>query len=367
MNAIPNPREEPVPVAAEKPIPAEQSVGLAENEITLAEERTGASVTVCCTARLHLGFFDLEGGLGRRFGSLGLSLDQPLTRLTVRHSETNRVTGPEQERVARYLTLMCDKLGGRDRRGGRDRLHRDSHHAIEVHQAMPPHSGLGSGTQIALAVATALRRLHGWPDDPASDAALLGRGARSGIGIGLFSQGGLVVDGGKGPLAEPPPLLVRAAVPEAWRVLLVLDRDRQGLSGAQERAAFASLGPMDSATAGTICRLVLMQALPALTEQDFPAFGAAISAIQAQVGDYFAPCQGGRFTSPRVGAALALLAAAGASGIGQSSWGPTGFAFAADHNEAQRLAGVLDRSDAMNGLDLLICRVLNRGASVTMT
>jgi beta-RFAP synthase len=326
----------------------------------------GASVTVCCSARLHLGFFDLQGGLGRRFGSLGLSLDQPLTRLTVRRSETTKVTGPEQERVARYLTLMCDQLIC-DQAGGRDREALHGHCAVQVHQAIPPHSGLGSGTQIALAVATALRRLHGRPDDHAGDAALLGRGARSGIGIGLFSQGGLVVDGGKGPLAEPPPLLMRAAVPEAWRVLLVLDRDRQGLSGAQERAAFAALGPMDAAVSGAICRLVLMQALPALAEHDFSAFGAAISAIQAHVGDYFAPCQGGRFTSPRVAAALALLAAAGASGIGQSSWGPTGFAFAASDHEAQRLAEVLHRSDAMNGLDLLICRVLNRGASVMMT
>ncbi len=133
----------------------------------------------------------------------------------------------------RYLTLMCERLG------------LSGHHDVEVRQAMPSHAGLGSGTQLALAVATAVRRLHGCPDDPREDAALLGRGARSGIGIGLFDQGGLVIDGGKGRVAGPPPLLVRYAVPEAWRVLLVLDRDREGLSGSRERAAFASLRPMD--------------------------------------------------------------------------------------------------------------------------
>jgi beta-ribofuranosylaminobenzene 5'-phosphate synthase len=335
----------------------------------LDEERPDVTVTVSCTARLHLGFFDLEGGLGRRFGSIGLSLDQPVTQLVARRSHTTRISGPEHERVASYLTLMCTRLG------------LSEPHEIEVRQAMPPHAGLGSGTQLALAVATAVRRLHGYPDDPRADAAYLERGARSGIGIGLFSQGGLVIDGGRSDRrtdrAEPPPVLARAAIPEAWRVLLVLNRDRQGLSGSRERAAFDALGPMDSAVSGAICRLVLMQALPALAEQDLPAFGAAITAIQEHVGDYFAPSQGGRFASPQVGAALDLLAQAGATGIGQSSWGPTGFAFAASDSEAQRLAGILRNSGVLEAasvgpaggmtkrLDLLICRVLNRGALVT--
>ena len=327
-----------------------------ESPAILGEERRAdAAVTVTCTARLHLGFFDLEGGLGRRFGSIGLSLDQPVTRLVVRRSAVTRVRGPEQERVSRYLAQMCSSL------------ELSGHHAVEIEQAMPPHAGLGSGTQLALAVAAAARRLHGLADDPVGDAAVLGRGARSGIGIGLFSQGGLVIDGGKGASSDPPPLLARAVLPEAWRVLLVLDRNREGLSGSRERAAFDSLGPMDAAVSGAICRLVLMQALPTLAEGNLPGFGSAVTAIQAHVGDYFAPSQGGRFTSPGVGTALRLLAEAGATGIGQSSWGPTGFAFAADEGEARRLSGVLDGSGVMKQLDLLICRVLNRGASVDVT
>jgi beta-ribofuranosylaminobenzene 5'-phosphate synthase len=334
MNAIPNTGEEPAAVPD--------------------EERLDGGVTVSCAARLHLGFFDLEGGLGRRFGSIGLSLDRPVTRIVARRSDTTRVSGPEHERVARYLTVMCSSLG------------LVGQHTIEVREAMPPHAGLGSGTQLALAVAAAVRRLHSLPEDARGDAARLGRGARSGIGIGLFSQGGLVIDGGKGSLEGPPPLLVRTAVPEAWRVLLVLDRDRQGLSGSQERAAFDALEPMDATVSGAICRLVLMQALPALAERDLQNFGAAITAIQGHVGDYFAPIQGGRFTSPDVGAALRLLAEAGATGIGQSSWGPTGFAFAADDREARRLASIVEDSLVTKRLDLLICRVLNRGALVNV-
>ncbi len=345
MKATPN-----LPVA-----PEARSVGGMPEARSLGgmpEARLPGSVTVACAARLHLGFLDLNGGTGRRFGSIGLSLDQPVTRLIARRAAATRISGPEHERIARYLALMRRHLG------------LDIHHEIVMEEAIPPHAGLGSGTQLALAVATAIRRLHGRAADLRGDAGRLERGARSGIGIGLFRHGGLVIDGGKGAGAAPPPLLARARLPAAWRILLVLDRDREGLSGSCERAAFRSLAPMPAAMAGTLCRLVLMQALPALAEQDLPAFGAAIGAIQDHVGDYFAPSQGGRFTSPAVAAALGVLAATGATGIGQSSWGPTGFAFAASPAEAQRLAARLQDSGAAKGLDLLICRGLNHGASV---
>ncbi len=44
------------------------------------------SVTVAAAARLHLGFLDMNGGLGRRFGGLGLAIDRPATRLTIRRA-----------------------------------------------------------------------------------------------------------------------------------------------------------------------------------------------------------------------------------------------------------------------------------------
>ena len=321
------------------------------------------TVSLSCTARLHLGFLDLHGGLGRRFGSIGLSLDRPHTALQLSQAERRSVSGPEAERAGAHLDAMQRHLG------------LDAPLALEMGSAIPAHSGLGSGTQLALLVATAVRRLHGLPDDLHGDALRLGRGARSGVGIGLFRSGGLVVDGG-GPLAGDtrsgdartdgrpgqglPPLLCRLAVPERWRVLLVLDRTSRGLSGAGERAAFAALPPMPEAVSGEICRRVLMQALPAAAEADLGGFGHAITRIQALLGDYFTPAQGGRFTSPAVAGVMAALAAAGAVGVGQSSWGPSGFAFADGDAEAARLHEAVSLPE---GVDLLVCRGLNRGVT----
>jgi beta-RFAP synthase len=306
----------------------------------------GTIVRVAATARLHLGFFDLGAGPGRRFGSLGLALDRPATRLTIAFADHPIVDGEECERARRYLMTLVAAHGF------------SGHHALTVREAIPSHAGLGSGTQLALAIGAGLRALHGLPADPRRDAALLGRGARSGIGIALFQAGGLAVDGGRGHAEQPPPLLARLCVPEDWRVILVLDRARAGLSGAGETAAFAALPAMAEGVSATLCRLALMAVLPALAEDDLAAFGAAITRMQEILGDHFAPAQGGRFTSKAVAAALERLAEAGAVGLGQSSWGPSGFAFARGDQEAARLAA----RAAAPGLEIHVCRPRNHAA-----
>ena len=309
-------------------------------------------VTVTCGARLHLGFLDLNFGLGRGFGSIGMALDAPETRLTLRRAEHTDVRGPERERARRHLDRITEALDLREA------------HELVIDAAMPAHAGLGSGTQLALAVTTAVRRLHGRALELRQDAALLGRGTRSGIGIALFASGGLVVDGGRGVSNLPPPLLARLDVPSDWRVLLLLDPAGTGLSGAGERSAFAALPTMQAATAGELCRVVLMGALPALVEGDLAGFGDAITQLQRKLGDHFAPAQGGRFNSPRVAAALDRLAALGARGLGQSSWGPSGFAFAADPDAAEWLRRRIAPADDRIGVT--ICRARNRGADVVV-
>jgi beta-ribofuranosylaminobenzene 5'-phosphate synthase len=312
-----------------------------------------AQVSVAATARLHLGFLDMNGGLGRKFGGLGLSLDEPATRLTLTKAAGNSVSGPESARAAQLLEKAQAALAPQAR------------HALAVHEAIPAHSGFGSGTQLALAVAAALRRLEGLAHDPAADAALMSRGARSGLGAGLFVKGGVVVDGGRGPLTRTPPVVARAEFPDEWRVLLVRDPTNVGLHGADERDAFVALPPSSEAESGELCRLVLMQALPALAERDLGAFGAAVARMQEIVGDYFAPRQGGRrFASAKVEEAIARLTREGATGGGQTSWGPTGFAFAESEAAARALMARAETEARASGLEISIRKGLNRGARI---
>jgi len=302
---------------------------------------------------LHLGFLDLDGGLGRRFGGIGVAISDLETRIMIESAPTMLIAGPESERVERYLGMMRRDLG----LGGAYR--------VDVLDAVPAHAGLGSGTQLALAVAAGVRRLHGIPLDVAGDAIRLDRGARSGVGVGLFEQGGLVLDGGRGPALRPAPVIARLPIPDRWCILLVLDPLRQGKHGVAESAAFEALPRFSGELAAHLCRLVVMQALPSAAEHDLAGFGSAITEMQQKLGDYYAPAQGGsRFMSPDVGAVIDALAQAGATGVGQSSWGPTGFAFAPSRADAERLAALARRHPSARALDIRICVGLNRGAEL---
>ena len=65
-------------------------------------------VRIAAHARLHLGFLDLEGGLGRRFGGLGLGLEGPATRLRLARAQSLSVAGEEAKRAKAYLMTLCE-------------------------------------------------------------------------------------------------------------------------------------------------------------------------------------------------------------------------------------------------------------------
>ncbi len=263
-----------------------------------AERQAERCVEVEAPARLHLGFLDPAGTLGRPFGSLGLTVDAPQTRLSLRAARRGDVAavsadagvpGTEVERAARHLQAMQQRTGLADRA-----LH------LSLHETLPAHAGLGSGTQLALAVGRAFCRWHGLDLPTATLAAWLGRGLRSGVGIAGFDAGGLLLDGGPLPGGAPAPLLARVALPAAWRVLLITDPGCRGLSGAAEVAALASLPPLGRAQAAQICHETLMRVLPGAAGAGFACAAAGLSAIQTVLGDHFAPAQQGEPTpAPR--------------------------------------------------------------------
>ncbi len=289
----------------------------------------GLAVEVEAPARLHLGFLDLHGGLGRRFGSIGLTIDSLATRLRAQRARDVTASGPGAERARRFANAYLDARGIE---GGVQ---------LTLSQAIPDHVGLGSGTQMALAVGTAIERLFGGNSDSATIARTLNRGNRSGIGIGAFDQGGFILDCGRGVSEAVPPVAVRLAFPESWRALLLFDTRGQGLHGADELTAFAELPRFPEQTAAHLCRLVLMQVLPGVMEGALQPVTRAIGEIQQTVGDHFAPAQGGRFASPVISAALEWSLAQGFTGVGQSSWGPTGFILVEDADQARWLERAL--------------------------
>lgn len=310
-------------------------------------------VHVFAPARLHLGFIDMHGGLGRDFGSLGVCLADIYTHVSAVPSPDIVIQGPSSHRASLYAGRILEYL--------------DIQHGAEItiHESIPEHAGLGSGTQLSLAVGSAIAALYEKQISPDQIAVIMDRGARSGIGVGAFSRGGFLVDGGRGESTDLPPVISHMDFPEAWRFVLVFDSQMQGVHGPSEKKVFQNLVPMSERVTERLCRLVLMQVLPALAEEDCGQFGTAISEIQRCVGDHFAPAQGGRYCSHLVSEVLPWLLGQGAAGIGQSSWGPTGFALYANETQAyQAVKAAREKWNSESRLKFKVCKARNQKAEI---
>jgi beta-ribofuranosylaminobenzene 5'-phosphate synthase len=329
-------------------------------------------VCVRAPGRLHLGFLDPAGSLGRRFGSLGLVVDGFDTTLEISAPwQASHRAGQADEMLADELLAdgeaAQEELVRVQSHLAALRQHTGVHQRLRLHlkQVLPAHAGWGSGTQLALAVGRAFAAWHGLQLPTTTLAQILGRGLRSGVGIAGFDAGGLLLDGGPGAAGQPAPLLSRQSWPEAWRVITVLDPQRRGLSGAEERQALARLSPLPQAASAELCHQVLMRVLPAVADADFVPFATGLQRVQQILGDHFAPAQqGSAYTSPDVRRVLDwMVQNAGTLAVGQSSWGPTGFAFVPSQAAADRLCASAHTAGVVApGLRLCTLRGRNQGA-----
>ena len=322
-----------------------------------ARAPAAAGVRVHAPGRLHLGFLDPAGSLGRPWGSLGVAIDGPQTIVELAPSGTDRFEASPRDLAA--LDRACAHLATLRHASGCQQPV-----VLRVQSSLASHVGLGSGTQLALAVGRAFRDCFGLDLDNRQLAALLRRGARSGIGIASFEQGGLLLDAGPAADGTAASVLARIAMPASWRVLLVLDPRVRGLSGAAEKSALAALEPLPREAAAEVCHQVLMRILPGAAAAEFAPFALGVSRMQEVLGAHFAPAQGGRaFASEAAGRLLHWIARYATAGIGQSSWGPAAFAFLPSEEQARaslehaRAAGLLDPA-----LEILVVPARNHGA-----
>lgn len=324
-------------------------------------------IRVSTPARLHLGFLDLNGSTGRKFGSIGLAVNSHHTIIEAQLAASTSINTPNadpeiQQRVGKLIAKFYATLGqhiAADQRGV----------TISLVQLIPEHAGLGSGTQLALAVGSALGKLHQLPASTSDIAAQLGRGSRSGIGIATFDHGGFIVDGGLSDTSPVPPLLAHYKFPENWRMVIIMEHHNKGLHGSQELSAFNTLDTFPLSNSQAICHLTLMKLLPALLEKNIEQFGQAITEIQTLIGDHFAPVQGGRYTSKDIAILLNHAKSLGHAGIAQSSWGPTGCVFVENDQSAKQLINDLgnyadNNIKANSELAFTIAQASSNGANI---
>src|SRR5881296_3235999 len=97
------------------------------------------SVFVEAPSRLHFGILDLRGRLGRCFGGLGAAIPSPSLLIEATPAARVSAEGPDSDRAVEFAArfLAFHGLPGGVR--------------LVLHRTIPPHAGLGSGTQLGLA------------------------------------------------------------------------------------------------------------------------------------------------------------------------------------------------------------------------
>src|SRR5580765_990763 len=132
----------------------------------------------------------------RQFGGAGLMVKHPGIALTVEPASEWIVQGPCGDRELQVAKTVSNGLGLK--------------HAfkIVIERCPPEHIGLGTGTQLSLAVGRGIALAAGRADlSGLSLAKLTGRGRRSAIGIHGFTQGGFLVEAGKREQSAISPLI----------------------------------------------------------------------------------------------------------------------------------------------------------------
>jgi beta-RFAP synthase len=356
-------------------------------------------IVITTGARLHFGFFAHRplaesmiartsavsaGGLLEQanYGGVGLMIDSPGFVLAALRSDRDRIVCPARttsrdpsSSPSADSTSQFDRIGSRvahlvgQYRHSCPSARQPPGCAIEIRRIIPRHSGLGSGTQLAMAVAQVLALLSA---DGQADATTLAqrvaRGKRSAIGIHGFARGGFLVDAGKRSTDDIGRLVARADAPGDWRFLLVTPADSSGtgLSGQEEVDALERLPEMPLALTERLCRLALLEMLPALGESDIERFGEAMFEFGRSVGEYFRPVQGDAYADPCMADLVHWLRRQGVRGVAQTSWGPTIAVCCGDAERAKSLQDQILADGRWKHCQTLIASPLNTGAAIQL-
>jgi beta-RFAP synthase len=306
-------------------------------------------------SRLHFGLICSGDGRPWNYGGVGLMIRQPGWTLHARpaHGPADIVHAGDEvaRRIAAVRSALTDETNPR---------------GIEftISQEPPRHAGLGSGTQLALAVAAATQRLHGRPATDLNSAQQVGRARRSAIGSAGFLFGGFLADRGLDRDGQRLPV-DRRAVPEQWRFVVVRPTRGHGLNGADETAYFQQRRQMPEELVARLVLVVEDQLIPAITAMDCAAFASALECYGRLAGEFYAAEQGGVFAHPTIRALAGHLRRLGIPGLAQSSWGPAACIPVASPAAAQELMAQIPGELGGDTLLSLVAEPMNCGALIT--
>ncbi|ADM27488.1 beta-ribofuranosylaminobenzene 5'-phosphate synthase family [Ignisphaera aggregans DSM 17230] len=311
-------------------------------------------IEVVAPSHLHVGNIDFDGGLGRLYGTIGFTLENP--SIVVKVYRHNGVVSNDV-----YAERFADVLISRY---GVDGV------KIDVIRRFPEYVGLGYVTHLGFAIGVAISHLYDLKLSMKDIALTIKRGLLTALGYYACGYGGFIVEGGfrRGMLDRMvPPLIFRGDIPSDWIfVVVVPNLPRKKIVDmriAREDAILREVS-MDKNLAGYLSRLVLMKIIPSFIEGDLKGFGEGITEFNRALGSIWLKYQGGIYCCDIVEKGIEIILRYTTAAC-QSSWGPTFYGILDDENRASMLVEELRRFlDSNGGGDIFVSRGRNRGLEV---
>lgn len=331
---------------------------------------TTLRITTPC--RIHLSLIDENGYTGRVDGGIGLMLDRPNVIIeTTNHAEEFKI---EAHKYYRESIEVINEQASKIFKAFN--INNKNFH-FNLKRYFPSHVGLGSKTQLSLAIAVAITKLKNINNTSLKDLTrLVNRGGTSGIGWRGFEQGGFIVDAGhefgKGKEKEtflpssaskeanPALTILRYPIPEHWRFVLVIPNVKKGAYGDEEISIFQSHAPIPKVEVNEVSHQILMKIVPGIIKKDLECFGEGLKRIQS-IGFKKIEIS---LQHEIVKKILSLFEDNGVKAFGMSSFGPSVIGIVESDEDANKLLKAVQMCLSSNGGHIYLCKPNNYGAKI---
>lgn len=317
------------------------------------------TVVVKTPSRIHIGLIDMNGSIGRKDGSIGLALEYEGVFVTAKKViddvvEINGIDSKLYHNLKKKISNILPQNKGV---------------LISVILNIKQHIGLGSGTQITLAILVAVNKLYNLKYPINKIIEISKRGGTSAIGSLAFKKGGFLIDCGHSNKLKqnfnpssycdlkPSKKLLRLKFPN-WNIILAIPQGI-GLFDVNEQNFFNKYCPIQLSDVQKISHIVLMQLIPSVIEKDIENFGIAISKLQKlgfkkRENDLFKKKNHYLFD---------VMKKSNIYGPGLSSFGPTMYGFCESKKQALEVQEFLVERFPI-GSDIIITKANNNGAKI---
>lgn len=285
-------------------------------------------------SRLHVTLMDMNGIYGRIDGGVGITTRSPSLVVEAQSGYDDvEVEFQDKDLPMDIMDGYLEKILSVTRKIN-GYLGLEGGYHFKLKEVFPSHSGLGSGTQLSLAVARLVTELNGEDISTRMLAEIVGRGGTSGIGVESFRRGGFIVDCGhkltdkkeflpsSASTAPPAPIIARYDFPRDWRIVMAIPRVDGKVFGDGEVDIFQEYCPIPLEEVRELTHLLFMKMMPAVLEEDLDNFGEAVNTVQ-NIGFKKVELE---LQNPFIRKLMDDLRSAGAAGVGMSSFGPTVYA-----------------------------------------